>query len=107
MKVIKKGRADRIGWKRELSCTGKGNDEKGCGALLQVEFHDLYKTYRSYYDGETDTFITFMCPECGTQTDIGWTELGKMRWYHNQIGNMPPEMKELREKLIKGEKKHG
>ena len=106
MKVLKKGRADRIGWQRELHCTGKGNDEEGCGALLRVEFHDLYKTYRSAR-GEVDEFITFMCPECGTQTDVNWTELGKMRWYQNQIPDMPQELRELREKLIKGEKKHG
>lgn len=106
MKVLKKGRADRIGWKRELSCTGKGNNEKGCGALLQVEFSDLYKTYHSVRD-EVDTFITFMCPECGTQTDMSWSELGKMRWYQNQIPDMPSELRDLREKLIKGEKKNG
>jgi hypothetical protein len=42
----------------------------GCAALLLVEDRDLFMTKSSHYDGSTDYYTTFMCPECGTLTDI-------------------------------------
>lgn len=69
MKVLKKGRPQK-GWAREMRCTGKGNNGGGCGALLLVEFGDIYKTYSSHYDGSSETYLTFRCPECLVQTDV-------------------------------------
>lgn len=68
MKVIKAGRPQQ-GWARELTCTGKGNDGGGCGALLLVEIGDVFETQSQCRD-ETDYYVTFRCPECKVLTDI-------------------------------------
>ena len=69
MKVIKKGRPQK-GWAKECTCTGSGNGGGGCGAVLLVEEDDLFRTGRHYYDGTSDSYVTFACGECGVLTDI-------------------------------------
>ena len=69
MKVIKKGRPQK-GWAKEFICTGAGNNGGGCGAKLLVEHSDLYITGSHHYDGSSDYYTTFTCPECGVMTDI-------------------------------------
>jgi hypothetical protein len=69
MKVIRKGRKQR-GWAKEYTCTGAGNGNGGCGAVLLVEEGDLYHTYHHSYDGSSDTFTTFRCCQCSVQTDL-------------------------------------
>lgn len=69
MKVIKKGRPQK-GWAKEFTCTGAGNNGGGCGAKLLVEHGDLYVTGSHHYDGSSDYYTTFTCPECGVMTDI-------------------------------------
>ncbi len=69
MKVIKKGRPQK-GWAEEFKCTGNGNGNGGCSAMLLVEEGDLYHTYSSHYDGSSETYTTFRCVECGVQTDV-------------------------------------
>lgn len=69
MKILKKGREQR-GWSKECKCTGKGNGGGGCGALLLVSEYDIYETRSSHYDGSTDYYKTFSCPQCGVETDI-------------------------------------
>jgi len=69
MKVLKKGRPQK-GWAIKCVCTGAGNGNGGCGAKLLVEEADLYETRSHHYDGSTDYYVTFTCPECGVQTDI-------------------------------------
>jgi len=69
MKVIKKGRPQK-GWAKELTCTGSGNNGGGCRAKLLVEHGDLYKTASHHYDGSSEYYTTFTCPECGVMTDI-------------------------------------
>lgn len=69
MKVVKEGR-QQVGWAKEFTCTGHGNRGGGCGAVLLVEFRDLFKTGRGYCDGSSDTYITFRCEQCGVLTDI-------------------------------------
>ncbi len=68
MKVVKKGREQR-GWSKELECTGAGNQGGGCGAILLVEQGDVYSTYSSCRD-EVTNYHTFMCSQCGVETDI-------------------------------------
>ena len=68
MKVIKEGRSQK-GWSKEFTCTGSGNGEGGCSAVLLVEQDDLFKTFR-YCRDETLTFVTFKCSQCGVLTDI-------------------------------------
>jgi hypothetical protein len=69
MKVIQPGRPQR-GWAKEFICTGKGNKDGGCGAVLLVEQDDVFKTCSSHYDGSTDCYKTFKCNQCGVLTDI-------------------------------------
>lgn len=69
MKVIKKGSGQK-GWSGQFKCTGNGNGGGGCGAVLRVEEGDLFHTYRGYYDGSEDWFVTFRCCDCGVLTDI-------------------------------------
>ena len=69
MKVIKPGR-EQIGWAKEFTCTGKGNGDGGCGAVLLVEEDDMY-----HYDGSTDSYNTFKCCGCGVETDLPDSEV--------------------------------
>jgi len=70
MKVIKKGKEPKA-WTAKRTCTGKGSGLKGCGAKLLLSPEDLYNTFKST-DGETTTqFITFTCPLCKAETDMG------------------------------------
>ena len=69
MKVLKKGTGQK-GWTVEATCTGKGNGDGGCGAVLRVEEPDLYKTSNCDYTGDCDYYTTFTCVECGVETDI-------------------------------------
>lgn len=69
MKTLKKGRTQK-GWAKEFDCTGKGNKDGGCGARLLVEQADVFETKSHHYDGSTDCYATFKCPECGVLTDI-------------------------------------
>lgn len=68
MKVIKPGREQK-GWSKQFKCTGNGNGDGGCGAILLVEEGDLYRTERSFM-AETDHYITFKCCACGVETDL-------------------------------------
>ena len=76
MKVLKKGRR-QTGWADEFLCTGKGNKDGGCHAELLVEHGDLFLTY-SQHQGESDTFVTFRCSECGVLTDISNNQAPKV-----------------------------
>ena len=69
MKIIKKGRKQK-GWAKKYKCTGNGNDEGGCGAILLVEECDLFQTYRSSMGRDEDWYVTFECLQCGVKTDI-------------------------------------
>jgi len=71
MKVLKAGKNPDIHeWSAAFECTGLGNEGKGCGAVLLVAESDLYRTSSHHYDGSSESYITFMCPQCGVETDI-------------------------------------
>lgn len=75
MKVLKAGREQK-GWATEAECTGSGNGNGGCGAVLLVEEGDLFQTSRySYGEESAERFATFSCSACGVLTDI---PLGKV-----------------------------
>lgn len=74
MKVIKKGRPQK-GWSKKYTCTGKGNNGGGCGAKLLVEAGDLFQTASHHYDGSSESYVTFKCPECGVLTDISDSDI--------------------------------
>ena len=69
MKVIKKGRPQK-GCSEEFKCTGSGNGNGGCGAILLVEQDDVFSTSSHHYDGSSEYYTTFKCIECGVWTDI-------------------------------------
>ena len=79
MKVLKKGRK-QSGWAKEMICTGRGNGGGGCGAKLLVEEGDLFSTSSSSYDGGTEYFRTFKCPECGVKTDLDSSDIPSAVW---------------------------
>lgn len=66
MRVLKPGKA----WTKEVTCTGFGNGDGGCGAVLEVEIEDLFQTSNTDMAGDTDYFTTFRCMECKLLTDI-------------------------------------
>lgn len=67
MKVIKEGRPQK-GWAAEHTCSGAGNGNGGCGAILLIEESDLFMTSSTCRD-ETDYYVTFTCCQCGVKTD--------------------------------------
>lgn len=70
MQIIQPGRPQQ-GWAKEYTCTGKGNNGGGCGAILLVEQPDLFHTsHHSYGDTFPEYYITFQCPSCKVLTDI-------------------------------------
>jgi hypothetical protein len=73
MKVIKPGRT-QTGWSMRKKCTGGGNGEGGCGALLLVEQADVFRT-ESHARDETTRYATFECPCCGVLTDFDSSEV--------------------------------
>jgi hypothetical protein len=70
VKIIKPGQREQKGWAKRFTCSGKGNGGGGCGAVLLVEEGDLYHTYSHHYDGSSETYTTFRCPQCRVQTDV-------------------------------------
>ncbi|MFC1623028.1 hypothetical protein ACFL2R_01395 [Patescibacteria group bacterium] len=69
MEIIKKGRKQK-GWRKEFTCTGKGNGGYGCEAVLLLSKDDVYLTHSYHYDSSHEVYRTFMCPCCQTETDI-------------------------------------
>lgn len=71
MEIIKPGKLDTGPWSQELTCTGRGNGDKGCEALLKVDRDDL-----RYYEGQefpwrvSEAAVCFKCPCCGKVTDL-------------------------------------
>jgi hypothetical protein len=68
MKIIKPGREQK-GWAKQFECTGEGNGDGGCGAILLIEESDLFQTHTNSRD-ETDYYTTFKCVSCEVLTDI-------------------------------------
>ena len=67
MKVITPG----PNWKIQKACTGAGNGDKGCGAVLEIEREDLrFFSSREGYMRDYPAAVVFKCPCCGLTTDI-------------------------------------
>lgn len=70
MKVLQSGTPGGD-WRAQVKCTGYGNGNHGCAALLEVEASDLFHTQRSDWRGDTtEHFVTIECPECKEWTDL-------------------------------------
>lgn len=70
MKVLEAGKVGEK-WSIQHRCTGWGNTDSGCNALLEVEYDDL-----RYYEGQeypwrsSEPAVSFKCPCCGKLTDL-------------------------------------
>jgi hypothetical protein len=69
MKIIKPGREQKS-WAKEFKCTGKGNGNGGCEAILLVEKADLFYTQEFEREGGGSKHTGFECPQCHVLTDI-------------------------------------
>lgn len=69
MRILEAGNTQK-GWSKRLRCTGEGNCNGGCGALLLVEQADIFMTASHHYDGSSDYYQTFKCSSCGVLTDF-------------------------------------
>lgn len=72
MRVIEPGVEGGL-WKQEVRCTGAGNGNDGCGALLEVQAADLFHTANTDYGGDTTDYITIECPLCEKWNDLKQT----------------------------------
>lgn len=54
----------------EVSCTGLGFKDKGCGRLLEASFTDIHSGTHKDYGGGTDTYYYIICPKCGAKTEV-------------------------------------
>ena len=88
MKVLKKGfPKSAYVWKEKVICNGKGNDNVGCGAHLEVHVDDVYMTHSYDHGGGHDSYFTITCPECKAETDIngpGYSTQNKETWKRKQ-----------------------
>lgn len=73
MKVIKEGKEGGL-WSPQVECSGAGNGNAGCGAILEVSASDLFHTKNCDYTGDCDHYLTFECPLCKEWTDINQTK---------------------------------
>jgi len=93
MKVLEPGKVKQK-WSLRHRCTGWGNGNDGCEALLELEVEDL--RYRpGCYDEkcESDPFVSFKCICCGEITNLGMNDWPKdyrklqkwnVEWYYNK-----------------------
>lgn len=71
MKVIKTPEENNKLRTMEVTCTGQGCGNGGCGSLLEVNGLDIHQgRYNSM--GEVDTYYYITCPVCGKKTEVFW-----------------------------------
>lgn len=72
MKIIQPGIANRK-WVLRRYCTGWGNTDDGCNALLELEYEDLFYSGGTFDDGQGITYpaVKFICPCCNVTTSLG------------------------------------
>lgn len=91
MKVIEDGHPYRV----QFRCTGAGNRETGCGAMLEASRDDL-----AYFSERESTFfihpaaVVAVCPQCGVQTDIP-----KKEWPERPAETLTPWTNGWRDRL--------
>ena len=65
MKVLREGTGQN--YTANVVCTGKGIDQTGCMALLEVNADDLFAVYGGGYT-ESIKYCGIRCPLCKSQT---------------------------------------
>jgi hypothetical protein len=71
VEVIKPGKFGTV-WAMEVVCTGHGNGNSGCEAVLLVNREDLryYPGVPGDSWGSRDPAVCFKCPICSSITDV-------------------------------------
>lgn len=60
-------------WKTQSTCTGKGWCDPylhPCYRLIEIDATDIYKRKHTDMSGCTDVYYGFICPACGTFTEL-------------------------------------
>src|SRR5437764_762142 len=72
MKVLKPSDLNNTVWKKVVTCTGAGNNQNGCGALLEINLTDIFLTGGGPdMSGVGEDYdYTIKCPDCGALTDL-------------------------------------
>ena len=60
-----------------LTCTGQGFSNKGCGRLLKAAFYDIQSDTHRDYGGGIDTYYYINCPVCGARTQVYKSQMPK------------------------------
>lgn len=69
MKILAFGKDNKELPTMEISCTGKGFNKKGCGALLEITPLDVQSGIVPRF-GETENFLYIICPVCQKKTEL-------------------------------------
>ena len=76
MKVLKYGHGNDKLPVMEVSCTGIGfSDNKGCGALLEVNGLDIKSGSYPDYGGDSDTYYYVICPVGGAKSEVYYSKM--------------------------------
>lgn len=70
MRVLKEASENNKLPTMEVSCTGVGFKDKGCGRLLEAGFTDIHSDYSTGLDGSKDEYYFIICPKCGAKTEV-------------------------------------
>lgn len=78
MKILEPGKVGK-NWTIQKRCTGWGNGNKGCNALLEIELSDLryFPGVPGDSWGSREKAVSFKCPCCGQITDLGLNDWPK------------------------------
>lgn len=72
-KIIAEAKDNPELWKMQLTCTGAGwdgSEQHPCYRLIEIDGRDIYKRGYTDISGSTDIYYGFICPACGTFTEI-------------------------------------
>ena len=71
MKILEPGKDPDKVWVLQHRCTGNGNSNEGCNALLELERSDLRRFEEQEYPWRiVPEAVLFKCPSCGALTDL-------------------------------------
>lgn len=70
MRVLKEASENNKLPTMEVSCTGMGFKDKGCGRLLEAGFTDIHSDCSTGVDWSRDKYYFIICPKCGAKTEV-------------------------------------
>lgn len=95
MKKLADGKNNPHIWKTQATCTGAGWDQEGktpCYSLWEVTAMDIRSRTHTDYDGSSETYYGFVCPDCGCFTELNTEDIpydvrSKATKYVENLGN--------------------